>query len=250
MWPEWRKIMGDCRLCRINKTVYQPRRNLLANEYNTYVTHPPPDGPTFDLLPHVVDLACFGPFRDIIRAPEGTQVNDKPFASAFAQLPDLIDEWKKKLDTELAELVKIPLHLSLENASDGRSKASSSTGHAEATKTELDKLHLACAVFYVGSTGPFTHLNVFSASMCDRNFTWGEHDSERTGSIRDRFRISFLEEAPYIVRTCGLDPSVTTVDDMDHRNARLRCLCCKRQANTIMNWRTAVCLLYIERCDS
>lgn len=233
--------MDDCRLRRINTTVYRPRRRLLGSEYNTYVTHPTLDGPTFDLLPHVVDLACFGPFRDIIRAPEETQMKDEPFASAFAQLPDLIAEWRKKLDAELAELVKIPLDLSPGNPSDGQGKASSSTGHAEASQTCLDKLQLACAMFCVGRAGPFTHLNALSVSMCERDFPWSELELERTGSIRDRFRIEFFEEAPYIVHISGLDPRVATVDDMDHRNARLRCLSCQCQANITMNWRAAVC---------
>ncbi|KAI9570859.1 hypothetical protein HD554DRAFT_277660 [Boletus coccyginus] len=150
MWPDWLKIMNGFRSHRMDKTVYQPRRNLLVTEYNTYVTSPSSDAPSFDLLPHVIQLNCFPPFQDIIKAPEGTEMGEKPFESAFAQLPVLVDEWRKQLDAELAELVEIPSRLSRKGASSGRAVSSSSKTPIKSFQAPTDKLRLACAVFDAG----------------------------------------------------------------------------------------------------
>ncbi|KAI9568846.1 hypothetical protein HD554DRAFT_678596 [Boletus coccyginus] len=240
-WPEWAKIMNNFRSQRLQADVYQPRRHSLKSAYDGYVAFPSPDAPSFDILPHVADIARFLPFREIIKAPEKTRMSDKPFASAFAQLPVLVAEWKKKLDAELAELVNIPSRLSSEYASSCRALSSSSTTRAESLGTDLDKLRLACALFQTKCAGVFAHLEVFSVSILDRIYPdCKKDDSERLGSISDRFGIRFLEEAPYIVFACGLDPNVATVDNMDHRNARLRCLCCDDSPNTVMSWRGAM----------
>ena len=47
-------------------------------------------------------------------------MNDKLFESAFAQLPEFVDEWKKRLDAEVAGLVQIPSHLSLKGTGNGQ----------------------------------------------------------------------------------------------------------------------------------
>jgi hypothetical protein len=225
--------MNAFRSRRLEKTVYQQRRDVLESEYSDYLASPSPNTPGFDLLPHVIELGCFPPFRDIIRAPEGTEMGVKPFESAFAQLPVLITEWKKQLDAELAELVKIPSHLSFNK------DASSSSGatNIESSQPSTDKLGLACAVFntrYIITWYP----EVFSSVLYHPHPTNGVNDRERAMPIRDRFEFNFLEDAPYIVHVCGLDPNVATVDDMDHRNARLKCLYCNKPY--VMSWRGAV----------
>ena len=263
IWPEWVKIMNNFRLQRLEATLYQPRRRSLVSEYDRYVTRPSPDSPTLDFLPHVVDLIRFPLFRNIIRTTEGTQPDDKPFASAFAQLPTLVDEWTRKLNSEIVGLVKIPCCLSSDIISGGRDKAPSSTRHARPSQTNLDTLYLACAVFHVGGTGAFAYPEVLSVSI-GNDMMFPSHDthlnaigvvlgsirceddSERTGSVNDRFGLQYLDEAPYIVYACGLDPNVATVDDMDHRNARLKCLSCGGRI-LVMNWRHAVRLPFSER---
>ena len=251
MWPEWAKIMNNFRSRRLEASVYRTRRHSLVSAYNEYVAHPSLDAPTFDLLPDVVNLASFLPFREIIKAPEETWMDDKSFTSAFAQLPVLVADWKRKLDAELTELVKIPLHLSRrkrpqrrvaysENATGCRALEPSSTTRAESLNADLDKLHLACALFQTPHAGVFTHLEVFSVSKLNQYYPdFCKENSERPGSISDEFGIQFFEEAPYIVDACGVDPHVATVNDMDHRNSRLRCLCCEGWTPT-MNWRHAV----------
>ncbi|KAF8547195.1 hypothetical protein OG21DRAFT_1450535 [Imleria badia] len=231
MWPEWLETMTKFRSQRLDKTIHQPRRNVLVSEYVTYLASPLPDSLAFDLLPHVTHLNHFPPFRDVIYASAETQMGVKPFESAFAKLPALVAEWRKQLDVELAELVTIPSHLS---SSDQAVSLSSATP-MESSQKATDKLHLACAVFDTGSSVLFTHSDVFSSSMRHRTMDHGEDDSQM--SFRSRFGIKALEQAPYIVHACGMDPNVATAEDMDRRNARLKCLACK---NLCITWRDAL----------
>ena len=236
MWPQWLETMNSFRSQRIEKTVYQPRRELLVSEYSNYVTSPSSDTPSFDVLPHATELCCFPPFRDIISAPEGTQMGVKPFESTFAQLPVLITEWSKQFHAELAELVKIPSHLSFKDASGG--VASSSATHTESSQPSADKLRLACAVFDTGHCLTW-YPEVFSAVLYRPDPIRGVKEWERATSIQDRFKIKFAEDAPYIVHACGLDPNVATVEDVDRRNARLQCLYCNK--SDLRRWKGAVC---------
>ncbi|KAF8141420.1 hypothetical protein EV363DRAFT_1204107 [Boletus edulis] len=237
MWPEWSETMKTFRSQRIDKMVYQPRRQLLMSEYANYVKSPSPTTPVFNLLPHVTDLFRFPPFRDIIRAPEGTELGPKPFESVFEQLPALVDEWRKQLDAGLAELVVIPADLSSKGTSSDRAVASSSTIHMESSGASTDKLRLACATFdtgYIVTRYP----EMFSSMHHQTDVIRGTEDSECIVSVQDRFRVKFMKEAPYIIHACGMDPNVATVEDMDRRNARLKCLVCNDPY--IRDWRNAL----------
>ena len=231
MWPELVKILNDFRKQRL-ETVYRLRRRSLVSEYNQYVTHRPSNTPTFDLFPHVVDLYRLPPFQDIIEAPEEAPIHGQLFASAFSQLPALASEWRKQLDIDVAGLVKIPSHLSLEGMQSNRPVACTSVTGAEALRTDLDKLHLASAIFCTDDYC-FTYPEVLLS-------TTHQIYPQRNEDMPQRVRLGMLEEAPYIVYACGLDPTVATADDMDRRNARLKCLCCQMKV-IIMDWRSAVC---------
>jgi hypothetical protein len=240
IWPEWLETMNDFRSQRLNKVVYESRRRSLASEYANYVTRPASNTPAFDLLPHAADIACLPPFRNIIRAPEGTQMNDVPFESTLAQLPELVGEWRKKLDAEVTELVEIPSHLSFKGTSEDRVVASTSTTRSGASQATTDKLGLACALFSDSFMDSFTYPEVFFSSM--RNYGYprhGELDLERSGSIRDRYGFKYIAEAPYVIHASGLDPNVATATDMDRRNPRLRCLSCD-MGSFVWRWRDAV----------
>ncbi|KAI9454596.1 hypothetical protein HD554DRAFT_2244476 [Boletus coccyginus] len=236
MWPDWLETMNDFRSQRIHRAVYQPRRNLLVTEYDTYVTSPSPNMPSLDLLPHVIELCSFPPFRDIIKAPEGTEMGEKPFESAFTQLPVLVDEWRKQLDAELAELVEIPSQLSPTEASSGRAVSSSSEMPMDSFQSPSDKLRLACAVFNVRHTVTWYPDVFFSTPRHTFRTCDGEWDREMP--IQDRLGVKYLKDAPYVVHACGLDPNVATVEDMDRRNARLRCLYCNNLY--IRSWKGAL----------
>ena len=236
--------MNTFRFQRLDRVFYQCRGRSLVSQYANYVARPSQNIPVFDLLPHVAEVACFPPFRNIVMAPEETRMNDKPFESALAQLPELVDEWRKKLDADVAELVKIPSHLSLKGTFDGRVASSSTTG-SESPQAATDKLRLACALFSDdGTTGLFTHPEVFFSSM--RRYEYPRRDGlswEHAGSVLDRYGIKYVAEAPYIIHVCGLDPNVATADDMDRRNARLKCLFCTD--SLVRRWRDAVRLARI-----
>ncbi|KAF8435097.1 hypothetical protein L210DRAFT_3551904 [Boletus edulis BED1] len=166
-------------------------------------------------------------------------MNDKPFESAFAKLPELVDEWRKKLDTDFAALVQIPSQLPFKYALSGQVIAPNSTTISDSPQPPAEKLRLACAQFCSGGKRILTYPDILSTSMCRYQYPRnGESDSERTGSIWDRFGIKYMEEASYIVYACGLDPNVATVVDMDCRNARLECLFCRFTHN--YTWREAL----------
>ena len=235
MLPKWLKTMNHFREERLDTVVYKPRRRSLASEYDVYMKHLSPDTHIFGLLPHVADLARFRPFRDIIKAPEGIPMDGKPFASAFAQLPMLAEEWRKQLDAELAELVDIPAHLSLHDASCRQVGAPRSI-------TAEGKLHLACALFYINSHDLLPYPEIFFIST-PRQGHYRDEDVSKHRSIGERLGIRSLKEAPYIIYACGLDPRVATSDNMDRRNARLICLVCEEgKRATVRDWRGAVCL--------
>ena len=248
MSPKWLTIMNDFRSRRLKEVVYQPRRHSLDTEYRGYLARPSLDTLAWDLLPEVSEIACFTPFQDIIKAPEETQMGDRPFASAFAQLPVLVDEWKKKLYDELAGLVKIPSFLSVGDIASDRIEASSSAISTGQSQTNTEKLHLACALFRT-RRGAFSYVDVFLVSTNRRYLpSCNEINRDPTVPIEDRFSIKFLVGAANIVQACGLDPSVATMDDMDRRNARLRSLCeYMDESNIVMDWRNAVCLRSAQR---
>ncbi|KAI9566219.1 hypothetical protein HD554DRAFT_2329841 [Boletus coccyginus] len=221
-WHNWLEIMNNFRSRRIDRTVYQPRRNLLVTEYNSYVVSPIPNTPSFDLLPHLIELSCFPPFQDIIKAPEGTQMDEKPFESGFAQLPVLVDEWRKQLDASLTQLVEIPSRLSRNCASSSQAASISSETPMESFQGPTDKLRLACAVFNTSHTLAW-YPDVFFSMRHHKDPMHGKAIWERELAIQDRFHVEYMEDAPYIVHACGLDPNVATVEDMDRLNARLKC---------------------------
>ena len=231
----------------MENAVYKPRRDLLKSEYDRYVASPASNTLAFDLLPDAMELSYFLPFRDIIKAPEGTEMGVKPFESAFAQLPAFVEEWRMQLEGQLAELVEVPSRLCSQDSSGGRCGASSSATRTESSKTPADKLRLACAVFkhdgFIAFYPEILFL-VFPATKPIRD----EGNLEETVSTRDRFGIEFLEEAPCIVHACGLDPNVATTEDLDRRNARLKCLTCKD--SWVRNWRNAVSLLSSVTCSA
>jgi len=159
------------------------------------------------------------------------------FESAFAQLPALVVDWRKQLDGQLVELVKIPSHLSSKDALRGRGRASSTATRIESSPTNADTLRLASVVFKKNDiAAPYP--DILFLAFPERIPTRHEGKLASTVSIRDRFGIEFLEEAPYIVHACGLDPNVATAEDLDRRNARLKCLTCND--SWVMNWRNAV----------
>ncbi|KAI9570858.1 hypothetical protein HD554DRAFT_2079531 [Boletus coccyginus] len=73
---------------------------------------------------------------------------------------------------------------------------------------------------------------------CTPDPIFGDEPWDREMPIQDRFKVKYLKAAPYIVHACGLDPNVATVEDMDRRNARLKCLPCND--SYIRNWKGSV----------
>ncbi|KAF9231195.1 hypothetical protein BU15DRAFT_82712 [Melanogaster broomeanus] len=101
--------MNDYRTRRLEKAVYNPRRQLLVELYDAYVRQPAPPGATVDLLPDVVDLAHFAAFDAIIQTPEGTEVNGETFKPPSNRSQTLVQEWRADVkDAQLRLSVVIP----------------------------------------------------------------------------------------------------------------------------------------------
>ena len=246
IWSEWLETMNNFRSNRLEKIVYEPRRMELASKYLDYVMSSPPERPArpdTDILPRMPEVAHFPPFRDIIRAPEDLYVETETFDSAFAQLPKLIVEWRRKVDTELVELVQIPSHLSSKQTFGGRTPRPRHTTGSNSRSAATDKLRLACAMFRGDHAYCVNYPEVLFVHMHPHLYRRKcQREKEYRGSICGRHGIEYVAEAPYIIHACGLDPNVATVADMDRRDARLKCLSC--QNKSVFNWKLAVRLLF------
>ena len=131
-------------------------------------------------------------------------------------VPDLVGEWRKKLDAEVAELVNIPSHLSFKSTADGRVVASTNTTGSESSQAATDNLRLACSLFSEVNRDLLTHPEIFFNSKCYSIYPrHDELDLEPTWSIFDRYGIKHIAQTPYVIHDCRLDPNVVTADDMD-----------------------------------
>ena len=244
IWSEWLETMDNFRSDRLEQTVYEPRRRVLERKYFDYRIRSPSEGPTgpgTDILwlPPVTEVASFPFFKDIIRAPEATRVETETFNSAFAQLPKLAVEWRKKVDAELAELVQIPPCLSSKQVFSRWTLRSRQIGMTGSN----GKLRLACAIFCGNHAYCVNYPRVLFLPMRPHLYPRkGQLEEEHTGSVCDQYGIEYVAEAPYIIHACGLDPNVATVADMDRRDARLKCLSC--QNKSVFSWKLAVRLVF------
>ncbi|KAF9234858.1 hypothetical protein BU15DRAFT_52040, partial [Melanogaster broomeanus] len=231
--------MNDYRIRRLESAVYNPRRKLLVELYNTYVRQTAPPNAIVDLLPNVIDLAHFVAFDAIIKLPEGTDVNAETFKPAFEQIPTVVQEWRAGVDAQLAALVVIPGDSSTsgvaeDDLSDGKLKPAERLKLASAVfQDRLDDLMVSIDLL---DQWGFNHCHSDSiASRVIPGRPWSLMDER--GPL-----VKCFTGAAHVVRACGMDPRTATVEDMDKRDIRLGCNYCPHKT-TKMNWRTAVSLL-------
>ncbi|KAF9231193.1 hypothetical protein BU15DRAFT_56478 [Melanogaster broomeanus] len=232
--------MNDCRTRRLESAVYNPRRKLLVELYNTYVRQPAPSSAIVDLLPDVVDLVHFAAFDAIIKLPEGITVNAETFKPAFEQIPTLAQEWRTDVDAQLAALVVIP-------GDSSTSGVAKEDDFSDGMLKPAEPLKLASAVFEDRSDDLMVSIDLLNQWVFNRCFS----DSiasrvipGRPWSLMDDFGplVKCFTGAAHVVRACGMDPRTATVEDMDKRDIRLGCNYCPHKTPK-MNWRTAVSLL-------
>lgn len=236
-----------------NEYLFQSRLRKLEAEYDEWAQCPPSNVSTFDILPHVADVASFRPFDAIIKIPEEIKADDKIFTSALMELPTWIQEWRDQVDAEIAALCAVSkCHLALisTDATDGPS-----IDPSESLKlsSEVYRYNLASILFRAST--PFRVLCNYtellllpifqsskpptypSMSRARSSYPW----STSPGSEYGKPVVRFCREAAHVVRACGLDPAVATADDMESRNARLVCLMCANNAPRFVRpWTNAV----------
>ncbi|KAF8557066.1 hypothetical protein OG21DRAFT_1505684 [Imleria badia] len=249
MYPQWLEIMQEIQSLKENESFSQLRLRILEAEYDEWVQCPPSSVPTFDILPHVADVAAFRPFDAIIKTPGEIKMDEKMFTSTLMELPTWIQEWRHQVDAEITALCAVSdCHLSpISTEKDGQS-----LHHSGLSKLDLeaDRYNLASIMFRPStphhilcnytellllpmfqSYKPPTYPDVYRPRS---SYPWSTLGEDGKPVVR------LCREAPYVVRACGLDPAVATVDDMECRNARLVCLMCDN-ARLVRSWTNAIC---------
>ncbi|OAX39063.1 hypothetical protein K503DRAFT_113414 [Rhizopogon vinicolor AM-OR11-026] len=228
------------RVRRLDPQVYSPRRSILMGKYKKYLQKTPPSGAVFDLMPHIADVAEFGPFRDLIMSPESTIITEASFCSAFQQLPDLVSSWRAKIDCEFMDLVRF-----LENYGDSGKQSGS------------DFVQLATSAFVMRSGNDhrllmYPEALLWPGFFCSRGRADWMDDSLRGvkqfgclpwSASRSHYpiTISMFEGAVAVVRASGLDPKTAYRQDMDRLDARFACgKCSSPGRKVVMKWEMAV----------
>ncbi|KAG1746741.1 uncharacterized protein EDB91DRAFT_112922 [Suillus paluster] len=237
MCPVLITTLDPVRARRLEDKVYGNRRRILMDEYKKYLQQPPPPGAAFDVMPHAVDVAEFGPFKDLITSPESTTIAATSFLSAFQQLPDLVSSWRAKIDHDFLDLVRFP-----ENHGDsGKQKGS-------------DWLQLATAVFVMESGNDCRLMmypdvllwpGFFSLSSIPQNDELFLLRAKQFGCSRwstaHFSRINVFWGTAAVVQAANLDPKTTRREDMDRLDARFACGKCSTPGRkVVMTWEMAV----------
>ncbi|KAG1741054.1 hypothetical protein EDB19DRAFT_1908083 [Suillus lakei] len=240
MRPDLITALDDVRVRRIEDLVYGPRRQILMDEYKKYLQQPPPPDAAFDVMPHAVDVAEFGPFKDLIVSSESATITATSFLSAFQQLPDFVSSWRAKIDHEFLNLIRFP-----ENYGDsGKQKDS-------------DFLQLATAAFVVESGNGsdrrlLTYPDVLSwpgffapasVPLLDELYLlrMKQFGCRMWSAVGFSPRISVFEGTATVVQAASLDPKTTRREDMDGLDARFACGKCSTPGRkVVMTWDMAV----------
>lgn len=242
MRPRWLEIMQEIQTIKRNECLV---RWKLEAEYDAWVQCPPSCISTFDILPHVADVAVFCPFDAAIKTREEIEMDEKMFTSALMELPAWIQEWRHQVDAEITALCAVfschsaPIST---DVTDGPSIHQEPSNLASILFRPSTPHHILCnytellllPIFQ--SSTLHTRLNVFRSRS---SYPWSTRDKDGKPVVR------LCREASYVVRACGLDPAVATVDDMECCNARLVCLMCDDDtARLVRSWTNAVCAMY------
>ncbi|KAF8557099.1 hypothetical protein OG21DRAFT_402274 [Imleria badia] len=248
--------MQEIQMPKKNDCLVQHRLRKLEAEYDEWVQCPPSSTSTFDILPHVADVAAFGPFDTIIKIPEKIKADEKIFTSTLLELPAWIQEWRRRVDAEIGAICT-NFHCDLSELSRISMKTNgSSTHHSGLSKlySETDRYSLASILFCSSMTPAprilcsYTELLILPIFQSHKPPThpdaFNPHSSYPWSTLDEHGEpvVSLCREAAYVVRACGLDPAVATVDDMEYRNARLICVMCDNgNARLVRSWTSAIC---------
>lgn len=245
-------LMNDVRrerTDRIKHSVSVKRVRIFEQLYKEYINA----RPRGEAVPPLGDVYEMEPFALVastpidLSDPDMDPVTAESFADAFAQLPALSEAWwpaaykllatrfsgtvlRKRAtvkDLDLARAV-----FDYHSVPGWRRFGARLTFHART-------LHLA----YSMSARPA--LSFFDMSMIPKNklFSWKE--------LLDALEHTSSDVACEVIRLCGLDPDVVTLDEMDDLGARLVCSCSSPSEDQVvpMDWRQSVRVIDSLNCD-
>jgi hypothetical protein len=197
--------------------------------------------PGFFFAPPVTDLSTIPFIRDIIEgtAPDQTITKDA-FGPFRDELQNMSHGWATYQSHMLLKLMP--------------------NSTADASNKDISRLWLATTLFKCDRVrNPISFADIFIHPGVSSYLPWrSEAELEERGLFEDfrqeswnrnQDRVSFHEQASEaarcVVEMCGLDPAVTTGEDMDASNPFIGCASCRdpdnpRNDTLIMTWRRAV----------
>ncbi|OAX41999.1 hypothetical protein K503DRAFT_767159 [Rhizopogon vinicolor AM-OR11-026] len=242
IWSRVRPIlteyMSELRTIRMEETVYNPRRRILVQAWNDFLSQPASFPNTdVDVLPHVADAALFKPFDDIIKTPTEVVIERDSFLPAFVALPSLARNWRRQVDQQLAAIIM--------------------AGYPKDYVPAGDIRQLATSVFVCNAceqllfwTDAVAHTCTFELNP-KRSCRGGPgnipletkvagitHYSLGSTPWSPKFRSS-TALATRVIRSCGQwqDPLTVTIAQMDSMGAPFCCLICHPDGKAVMHWR-------------
>ncbi|KAJ7104156.1 hypothetical protein B0H15DRAFT_11779 [Mycena belliarum] len=225
------------RLRKERQKIIKDRRLRAVQAYNKFRENLGPDA----LLPPKVEVIGSEPFRTVIEDtsvyPE-EKVTEESFAGAMLQVPQFSEDWKRRKDAELLQIMK------------------KACPDCVAADLQLATTFFACNLSHTAEPFGYPRILVTAAATTLRyhNIYWdqaGDQDQPVKLCLAEdfwnanqviRFNVHAHENAKSVVLACGLDPEVTTADEMDEINPLLECLHCAHgiSGRLLMRWKQAV----------
>ncbi|KAG2147181.1 hypothetical protein BD769DRAFT_1346451 [Suillus cothurnatus] len=245
IWSRVRPIlteyMSEMRTIRMEETLYNSRRRILLQAWADFLGEPASFPNTdVDVLPHVADVAQFKPFDDIIRSPAHVVVERDTFLPAFVALPNLVRNWRRQVDQQLAAII--------------------TNGYPKEYVPAGDIRQLATSVFVCNACEQLFFWIDAVAHNCNFDFPRGS-SKEKNDSFKEQVaRIAYysLGSSPWspkfrsstvlaihVIRSCCQDPRTATLAHMDETSTPFYCFACHPDGKTIMHWRNGVCSVFL-----
>jgi hypothetical protein len=233
--------MSEMRTIRMEETLYNSRRRILLQAWADFLGEPASFPNTdVDVLPHVADVAQFKPFDDIIRSPAHVVVERDTFLPAFVALPNLVRNWRRQVDQQLAAII--------------------TNGYPKEYVPAGDIRQLATSVFVCNACEQLFFWIDAVAHNCNFDFPRGS-SKEKNDSFKEQVaRIAYysLGSSPWspkfrsstvlaihVIRSCCQDPRTATLAHMDETSTPFYCFACHPDGKTIMHWRNGVCSVFL-----
>jgi hypothetical protein len=243
------EFMQEIKAKRVEKErseLIRERQQALVKAVKDYALTRPIDEP----MPGAADIYEMEQFKAIWNdTPDDVKVTSESFQEVMAEFPAICEQWREDKARELLSLVP---------------------GSPEGRKSTLE---LATTTFQwfvqyflrrcSRSNNGISYMCADTVSYprilihrCMRKLSscYNDHDDERSqhflnmGSEPWNFtgkRMTFNVSSPLVavIRACGLDPDVTTTQEMEEADLWVECLRCSGNGQLVMGWKTAVCVV-------